>query len=205
MHYVITGSLGNTGKPITEGLLNAGHTVTVVTINVENKARIEALGAKAAVGDVADAAFVVEAFANADAVYLMIPPKWGATDWRGYQNGVSDNYVAAIQANDIRFVVMLSSIGAHLPQGVGPVNGLYDLEQKLKTIDPASRHGFQRVLARPALPRARKVQATKRWFAARAASDRWLFFRSRSSIWSNARMPGSPSKKSSPATPVPLR
>lgn len=135
MHYVVTGSLGNTGKPITEGLIKAGHTVTVVTSKAENVARIEALGAKAAVGDVDDAAFVAEAFANADAVYLMIPPKWGVTDWRGYQNGVSDNYVAAIQANDIRFVVMLSSIGAHLPQGVGPVNGLHDLEEKLKTVD----------------------------------------------------------------------
>lgn len=135
MHYVVTGSLGHTGKPITEGLIKAGHTVTVVTSKAENRAKIEALGAKAAVGDVANAAFVAEAFANADAVYLMIPPKMDATNWRGYQNVVSDNYIAAIQANDIRFVVLLSSIGAHLPQGVGPVNGLHDLEEKLKTVE----------------------------------------------------------------------
>lgn len=135
MHYVVTGSLGHTGKPITEGLIKAGHTVTVVTSKAENGPKIEALGAKAAVGDVANAAFVAEAFANADAVYLMIPPKMDATNWRGYQNVVSDNYIAAIQANDIRFVVLLSSIGAHLPQGVGPVNGLHDLEEKLKTVE----------------------------------------------------------------------
>ncbi|MBO0933784.1 NAD(P)H-binding protein [Fibrella aquatilis] len=135
MHYVVTGSLGNTGKPITEGLLKVGHTVTVITSKAQNKAKIEALGATAAVGDVENAAFVTEAFANADAVYLMIPPKWGVTNWRGYQNEVADNYVAAINANDIRFVVMLSSVGAHLPQGVGPVTGLYDLEQKLKTLE----------------------------------------------------------------------
>ena len=135
MHYVVTGSLGNTGKPITEGLLLAGHTVTVVTSKAENAAKIEELGAKAAVGDVTNATFVAEAFANADAVYLMIPPKWGVTNWRGYQNEVADNYVAALKANDVRFVVMLSSVGAHLPQGVGPVTGLYDLEQKLKTVE----------------------------------------------------------------------
>ena len=135
MHYVVTGSLGHTGKPITEGLIKAGHTVTVVTSKAENGPKIEALGAKAAVGDVANATFVAEAFANADAVYLMIPPKMDATNWRGYQNVVSDNYIAAIQANDIRFVVLLSSIGAHLPQGVGPVNGLHDLEEKLKTVE----------------------------------------------------------------------
>jgi uncharacterized protein YbjT (DUF2867 family) len=135
MHYVITGSLGNTGKPITEGLLKAGHTVTVVTSKVENTAKIEALGAKAAVGDVQDGAFITEAFAGADAVYLMIPPKWDVTDWRGYQNEVGDNYIAAIRANDIRFVVLLSSVGAHKGSGTGPVDGLYDMEQKLKTVE----------------------------------------------------------------------
>ena len=135
MHYVVTGSLGNTGKPITEGLLKAGHTVTVVTSKPETVTKIEALGAKAAVGDVQDADFITSTFANADALYLMIPPKWGVTDWRGYQNVVSDNYIAAIKANDIRFAVILSSIGAHKGQGTGPVDGLYDLEQKLKTVD----------------------------------------------------------------------
>lgn len=135
MHYVITGSLGNTGKPITEGLLKAGHTVTVVTSKPENATKIEALGAKAAVGDVQDGAFVTKAFAGADAVYLMIPPKWDVTDWRGYQNEVGDNYIAAIRANDIRFVVLLSSVGAHKGQGTGPVDGLYDMEQKLKTVE----------------------------------------------------------------------
>ena len=138
MQYVITGSLGNTGKPITEGLLKAGHTVTVVTSKPENKAQIEALGATAAVGDLSDAAFVTAAFAGADAVYLMIPPKWDVTDWRGYQNGVADNFVAAIRANDIRFAVVLSSAGAEKGQGTGPVDGLYDLEQKLQTVEGLS-------------------------------------------------------------------
>lgn len=135
MNYVITGSLGNTGKPITEGLLKAGHTVTVVTSKLETATRIEALGAKAAVGDLADAAFVTTAFADADAVYLMIPPKMDTTDWRGYQNQVADSYVAALRANDIRFAVALSSIGAHKGQGTGPVDGAHDLEQKLKTVE----------------------------------------------------------------------
>jgi len=134
MHYVITGSLGNTGKPITEGLVEAGHTVTVITSKQETAAKIEALGATAAVGDLADAAFVTTAFANADAVYLMIPPKFDTTDWRGDQNRISDSYVAAIRANDIRFAVVLSSIGAHKGQLTGPIDGLYDLEQKLQAI-----------------------------------------------------------------------
>lgn len=134
MHYVITGSIGHTGKPITEGLLKAGHTVTVVTSKADNVAAIEALGAKAAVGSVEDADFLNQAFAGADAAYLLIPGKWGVTGWRAFQNQIIDHYIAAIQANDIRFAVLLSSVGAHLGQGVGPVDGLYDAEHKLAQV-----------------------------------------------------------------------
>lgn len=135
MNYVITGSIGHISKPIVEGLVKAGHSVTVITSKAENAAKIETLGAKPAVGSVEDADFVTQAFAGADAVYLMIPPKWGVTDWRGFQNEVADNYIAAIKTNAVPYVVMLSSIGAHMGNGAGPVDGLYDLEQKLKTID----------------------------------------------------------------------
>jgi uncharacterized protein YbjT (DUF2867 family) len=134
MNYVITGSLGHTGKPITEGLVKAGHTVTVVTSKSENAAAIEALGAKAAVGSVEDVDFLKETFAGAQAVYLLIPNKWGVENWRSFQNQVIDNYIAAIEANDIRFAVLLSSVGADLGEGTGPVDGLYDAEQKLAKV-----------------------------------------------------------------------
>jgi uncharacterized protein YbjT (DUF2867 family) len=135
MNYVITGSIGHISKPLVEGLVKAGHTVTVITSKTDNAATIEGLGAKAAVGSVEDAEFLKDAFAGADAVYLMIPPKWGVTDWRGHQNTVGDNYIAAIRANNTPFVVLLSSIGAHMGNGAGPVDGLHDMEQKLKTVE----------------------------------------------------------------------
>ena len=53
---------------------------------------------------------------------------------RASQNQIVDNYIAAIKANDIRFAVLLSSVGADLEEGVGPVNGLYDAEQKLAKV-----------------------------------------------------------------------
>ncbi|OIN55900.1 NAD(P)H-binding protein [Arsenicibacter rosenii] len=138
MKYTITGSLGHISKPIVEGLVKAGHEVTVITSKPGNAGAIESIGATAAIGDVADQAFVEAAFAGADAVYLMIPPKSDVTDWRGHMNQVADNYIGAIRANDIRFAVVLSSIGAHLGAGCGPVDGLYDLEQKLKAVDGLS-------------------------------------------------------------------
>ncbi len=144
MQYIITGSLGHTGKPITEALVKAGHSVTVITSSENKVAAIEALGAKAAVGSVEDADFLKQAFAGADAVYLLIPGKWGVTEWRAYQNQVGDNYIEAIKANDIQYAILLSSVGAHVGEGVGPVEGLYDMEQKLKQVP-----GLNAVLLRP--------------------------------------------------------
>ena len=131
MHYVITGSLGNISQPVVKKLVAAGHTVKVITSNQQRVADIEALGAMAAVGSVEDATFVKEAFAGADVVYTMVPPKWDAADWKAHIAMVGSNYAEAIKANDIKWVVNLSSVGAHMPDGCGPVSGLYRAEQAL--------------------------------------------------------------------------
>lgn len=134
MNYLITGSLGHTGKPIVEGLIKAGNTVTVITSKSATAPAIEALGAKAAIGSVEDADFLKQAFAGADAAYLLIPSNPDVTGWRAFQNQIIDNYIAALEANDIRFAVLLSSVGADLGEGAGPVDGLYDAEQKLANV-----------------------------------------------------------------------
>ncbi len=132
--YVITGSIGHISKPVIEGLLKAGNDVRVITSSKDRVAEIEKLGAKALVGQVQDSAFVKKAFAGADAVYTMIPPIWQTNDWRASQNEVGARYVEAIEANNIRYVVNLSSIGAHVGNGVGPVDGVADLEQRLNNV-----------------------------------------------------------------------
>lgn len=134
MHYVITGSLGNISQPIVKQLIAAGHSVKVITSSQQRVAAIEALGATAAVGSVEDPAFLQEAFAGADAIYTMVPPKWDATDWKAYFAVVGQHYASAIQASNTRFVVNLSSIGAHMPEGCGPVSGLYRTEQALNQL-----------------------------------------------------------------------
>ena len=131
MNYVITGSLGHISKPVIEHLVASGHHVTVVTSNEANKEKIESLGANAAVGSVEDGDFVTATFAGANAVYLMIPPNPAAPDFYAYQQKVADNYVHAVAKNNIKYVVQLSSIGAHLRKGTGPVDGLGYLEEKL--------------------------------------------------------------------------
>lgn len=132
--YVVTGSLGHISRQIVEGLVRAGKDVTVITSSADRVHEIKQLGATAAIGDVRDAAFVNNAFSGAEVVYTMIPPIWTTDNWRETLKNVGRNYAEAIRSNVVRHVVNLSSIGAHLPQGVGPVSGLYDFEQMLNAI-----------------------------------------------------------------------
>jgi len=129
MKYVITGSLGNISKPLAQNLVAAGHQVTVISSKADKLAQIESLGAKAAIGSVDDIAFLTSTFTGADAIYTMVPPKWDAADWKGYIAKIGQNYATAIKASGVKKVVNLSSIGAHLPEGCGPVTGLYFVEK----------------------------------------------------------------------------
>jgi len=128
MKYVITGGAGNISSPLTEKLLNEGHEVKVIGRNAANLQALVDKGASTAIGSVEDVAFLKDAFAGADAVYLMIPPNFNPINWRHFQNTIARNYIAALVANGIKKVVQLSSVGAHMGNGAGPVDGLSDLE-----------------------------------------------------------------------------
>lgn len=135
MKYVLTGSIGHITKPLAQQLIKAGHDVSIITSSTNNVANIEALGAKALVGSVYDADFVNSALAGADGTYLMIPPNMGAPDFLEAQKTVANNYVDAVVKNGIKNIVQLSSIGAHLRKGAGPIDGLAYLEEKLSAIE----------------------------------------------------------------------
>jgi uncharacterized protein YbjT (DUF2867 family) len=129
--YVITGSIGHISKEIVKGLVKAGKVVRVITSSQDRVKEIEGLGAKAFVGHVQDLAFITQAFQGADVVYTMIPPIWNTTNWRQSQLEVAKVYAKAIETNGVSYVVNLSSLGAHLDKGNGPIGGAHDLEQLL--------------------------------------------------------------------------
>lgn len=130
----ITGSLGNIGRELSSQLIAKGHQVTVVSHSPERAEAISALGAKPAIGSIEDANFVANAFAGADAVFLMIPPRFDAVDTRGYMRSVANAYFAAISRSGVRYVVNLSSIGAHIPGGPGPTGTNFFIEERLNAL-----------------------------------------------------------------------
>jgi len=134
MQYVITGSLGNISKPLAERLVAAGHSVTVISSKTDKVSQIEAIGAKAAIGSVEDIAFLTATFTGTDAVYTMVPPNFGSGNWKKYIAGIGENYASAIKAAGVKNVVNLSSIGAHMSDGCGPVSGLFFVEKALNAL-----------------------------------------------------------------------
>jgi uncharacterized protein YbjT (DUF2867 family) len=138
MKITLTGSLGNISRPLAEILIKNGHEVTIISSDSEKVSDIETSGAKAAIGSVSDVAFLTDAFRDADAIYTMVPPNWGVSNYRQYIAETGKNYQKAIKASGVKRVVNLSSIGAHLSGGTGPIAGLYDVEHTLNALDGVS-------------------------------------------------------------------
>jgi uncharacterized protein YbjT (DUF2867 family) len=119
MKIIVTGSLGHISKPLTEELVAKGHTVRVVSSNPDKQKEIEALGAIAAIGTLADVDFLTATFTGADAVYTMVPPNYAAADMMAYCRETGENFAEAIEKSDVKRVVHLSSIGAHMEKDSG--------------------------------------------------------------------------------------
>jgi uncharacterized protein YbjT (DUF2867 family) len=128
--YVILGASGNTGSIITNFLLWKGEKVRVVGRDAGRLQRFVRKGAEAFSADVSDAAALTKAFNGARAAYLMLPPITSRED----QERESDAIAKAAKESDLCYAVHLSSYGAHVPEGTGPVTGLYSSEQKLNAI-----------------------------------------------------------------------
>ena len=138
MKIILTGSLGNISRPLAINLIAQGHQVTVVSSNNEKSAEITSLGATPAIGSVNDEDFLTTTFSTADLVYLMVPNDFSTSDLKGHIREIGQHYINAIQKANVKKVVLLSSIGAHLDEGTGPIAGLAAVEKlfrKLTAID----------------------------------------------------------------------
>src|ERR1700752_1252812 len=128
--YVILGVTGNTGSIIADSLLSKGKKVRVVGRDAGRLQRFVRKGAEAFTSDVSDAVALTKAFRGARAAYLMLPPITSRED----QERESDAIAKAVTESGLRYAVHLSSYGAHVPEGTGPVTGLDSSVQKLNAI-----------------------------------------------------------------------
>jgi uncharacterized protein YbjT (DUF2867 family) len=128
--YVILGASGNTGSIVANFLLSKGKKVRVVGRDSGRLQRFVDKGAEAFTADMSDAAALTKAFSAARAAYLLLPPAKSRED----QERESDAIAKAVKESGLRYAVYLSSYGAQVPEGTGPVAGLHSSEQKLNAI-----------------------------------------------------------------------
>ena len=127
---MVLGSSGNTGSIIANSLLANGKKVRVVGRDPGRLQRFVRKRAEAFTADLSDAPALTKAFSGARAAYLMLPP----LNSREEQERQSDAIATAVKNSGLRYAVHLSSYGAHVPEGTGPVTGLHSSEQKLNAI-----------------------------------------------------------------------
>ena len=138
MKITVLGSLGNISKPLSHKLVSNGHEVKVVSSDANKQTDIEAIGATAAIGSIEDIAFLTKAFTGADVLYVMVPPNISVPDIPAYYERIGENYAKAIQQSGVKKIVSLSSMGAHVEKGTGPIMGARAVERILSELEDIS-------------------------------------------------------------------
>jgi uncharacterized protein YbjT (DUF2867 family) len=133
--YVIVGATGHIGRTIAETLLAEGKKVRVVGRSPERLQPLIEKGADAFVGSVTDRVGMGRAFQGAGAAFVMVPPNSAAQNFRAYQKNIGETYTKAIRQAGVSHIVNLSSVGADLAEGAGPISGLHDVEQQLDQLE----------------------------------------------------------------------
>jgi uncharacterized protein YbjT (DUF2867 family) len=129
--FVIAGVTGHTGKTVAETLLGKGKKVRVIVRKPEQGAAWKARGAEVAIASVDDEAALAQAFAGAEGAYLLSPPTPTSDDPLAQAGKVAAAIAGAVRTSKLPHIVFLSSIGAHLPGGTGPIQGVGRAEKVL--------------------------------------------------------------------------
>jgi len=131
---VVMGATGRVGGQVTELLLGSGESCRALGRSAERLAPTAGRGATVLAGDARDAAFLTEAFRGADAVFTILPEDLHAPDLRAQQQAVGEATVVAIRESGVSHVVFLSSVGADLDAGTGPIAALHAQEERLRRL-----------------------------------------------------------------------
>ena len=129
---VIAGVSGHVGSVAASDLLAKGAKVKVIVRDAKKGEAWSKRGAEVAVGELGDEAFLTTALKGATGFFTLLPMDFGATDILAYQRKLGATIGNAVKASGVPHVVLLSSVGADLAEGTGPIKGLFHLENTLR-------------------------------------------------------------------------
>ncbi len=132
--FAVMGATGKIGQVIVEELLKRGHKVRAIGRDPKKLFELKKKGAEVCATAFDASNILSKAFHGVDAVFCMLPPAYEQDNFSEYHDKVIEAVSNAVVSAKVSHLVSLSSIGAHLSAGVGPVNGLYRFEQSLNKI-----------------------------------------------------------------------
>ncbi|WP_214071855.1 NAD(P)H-binding protein [Mucilaginibacter sp. dw_454] len=131
---VVLGATGKVGGKIADILLNEGHHVKLIARSKDLEKRFSQTEAEVIPGDITDTDLLSAAFKDADSAFILLPPNFAAPNYREFQREVGDAAIEAIKRSGLKYVVNLSSAGAHMHEGNGLIAGLAEQEVKLNQL-----------------------------------------------------------------------
>jgi uncharacterized protein YbjT (DUF2867 family) len=130
----IVGATGNVGGKIAVILSGKNEPIRLIARSAERLRTLVGKSVTAFAGDAGNPEFLAKAFADVDAVFTLIPPNPTAPDFLRYADAIGRSITQAVEAAKVKYVVNLSSVGAELAEGTGPIRGLHNMEELLNRI-----------------------------------------------------------------------
>lgn len=134
MAIAITTPTGNVGRRVTEHLLAAGAELIVLARNPEKLSESVRQRTTVFQGSLTDTAFVLKATQAAEALFWVSSTDFSTPSFDIWYEDLARAAATSVQTHKIPYVVNLSSVGAHLSTGMGPISKLYKVEQHLSAV-----------------------------------------------------------------------
>jgi uncharacterized protein YbjT (DUF2867 family) len=132
MKIALTTPTGHIGNKLANILLDRKADVTLIARHPEKVKDLVSRGAKIVAGEHSDSTVVEQAVRGADALFWLTPSEPTSHDPLGLARRMAEAGASVIRKHPELHVVQLSSAGAFLPRGTGPIVGLYETEEKLR-------------------------------------------------------------------------
>lgn len=132
--YAVAGVTGHTGRVVAEMLLAMGQPIRVIVRDEKKGALWTSRGAEVAVASVDDEAALARALSGTEGAYVLLPPDAVTTDFLGSRAKMIGAIGGAAVSAGLPHLVLLSSIGAHIPKGHGPIGALYQAERRFEAL-----------------------------------------------------------------------
>lgn len=130
--FVIAGGSGRVGSAAALALIEAGHDVRVLVRRKEAAELWRSRGAEARVLDLRDRQELTVALRGTRGMFALLPFDLTAADLDRHARSIVDALAGSVRDAEVPHVVALSSGGAHLSSGTGPIAGLHLLEEALR-------------------------------------------------------------------------